>query len=581
MTSLIAVCACGPTSRTSDSPPISLNLLAPASVLSDSNAARLRVFQATDVACNGPDLASPAPSVSVLDLDLARCSDGVRWCGTGTLTEDATDSLTWYVEGTYATGQPAFRGCTTEAVAQNPAQVSISVVAVLPGSRCGDGVVMPPETCDPGAGGATDEACDATTCQTKEVIVSKGVATNQFYRGLALGRKSDVSLGFFGDGHVFEVWSDSATQNAGGDGPPQLTVRRLTDSLTTDSSGVTVLLNELRMQTDVGFSATGLPLRNGKCTSASLAPLDSATMLATFAWTQPGLKPRVFVSTQRRNLGTAASPDAPLTAASVGSSQDQPATTAGSDGSVLIAFIQDGATVATVRHSDGSIAQLQTLSAAGATTSRPRVASRPGGYVVAWSDGKDVQLRLLGLDGIPVGPQTTVNANHAGVCDQPDVAVASNGTILVTYRDAAGEVGADIRVQKLDATGALTGTEAQTVLNDLVKAGDQSAPAVATGIDGYGKAFFIVVWVDPSRPQLAGRIVAAEAPGYENNPIDGSTDEFPIGVAAGPRSSPAVAVVGTSPAACAVSWVDETSGDPSANDDRVRVRRIPVPPKLD
>jgi hypothetical protein len=568
--------------RSSDASPISINFLASASVLGDSNAARLQVFDASDVACSGPGLASAAPSDPLLDLQLARCTDGVRWCGAATLPEDPTKTLTWYVSGTYASGQPAFTGCTSAAVAQNPTQIAIEVVAVIPGSVCGDGIVTPPETCDPGKSGTSDEACDATTCQTKEVIVSNGLAANQFYRGNTPGRKTDVAVTFFSDGNVFASWSDAATQTnpEGGDGLAQITLRRLANGLVTDTSGATALKSELRMQINQGFSSTGDPLRAGTCTSASLVPLADAEMLATFAWTQPGAKPRIYLSTQRENLDTAVSADTPLTAASVGSSQDQPATALGTDGGIAIAFIQDGATVVAVRSASGIVGTLTTLSAAGTTNSRPRIAARANGYVVVWSDGKDVQSMLLALDGSTAGAQTTVNGNHAGVCDQPDVAVSSSGTILVAFRDSAGDVGDDIRVQKLDATGALTGTEAQAVANDLVKAGDQSAPAVATGIDGYGKGFFIVVWVDPSRPQIAGRMVAADADGYENNPVDGSTDEFPIGVANALRSSPAVAVGGT-PAACAVSWVDENNGAPSGDDDRVRVRRIPVPPKLD
>jgi hypothetical protein len=71
--------------------------------------------------------------------------------------------------------------------------------------------------------------------------------------------------------------------------------------------------------------------------------------------------------------------------------------------------------------------------------------------------------------------------------------------------------------------------------------------------------------------------VNADGDGYLGNSVNGRTDEFSIGLAPAPRSWPAVAVGGQAPGYVVVSWSDDSGGDPAGADDRVRLRRLPLP----
>jgi hypothetical protein len=470
----LAACASEPIPRET---PVGLLLLAPQTLLTEVAHVELRVFDAADVRCVDSAITAVGAAPSVLDLHLAHCADNVRWCGSATVEQDAGRTLTWSVEGTLPNGQLAFRGCTGHAVDQNPLQIDIKVVSVVHGEACGDGVILPPKTCDLGGAGS-DEACDAIACTTREVLVSNGKSAANFFRGRAGGRKSDLSMGWFDDGKFFATWADAATTSGGNDGSPQITVRRLAPSLVTDVSTSSVLQREVRLQTDAPFTASGLNLRAGKTSAPSLQPTDSTSMLAVFAWARPGEKSRIYTSTQQRNLNSATAPDTPLIAAS--GSQDQPSTARGANGSIAVVYVEDGEVVAAVRRKDGTTDAVQRVSSA-TTSVRPRIAPRAGGFVAVWSDGTDVKMRLLGATGAPTSPETIVNSKRTGKHDQCDVAATASGRFLVAFRDSTGVDGADIYVQKFDASGTPLGTEAATPLNNVGRTGDQLAPAVAAG----------------------------------------------------------------------------------------------------
>ncbi len=542
---------------------IELHFAVPQALL-DVDSVVLRVFDANDVGCDGPALSGAAPDAKVLDLPLTRCPDGVKWCGQATLTQDPNRNLTWYVEGA-AAGGLQFTGCTQLAVSQDPQPVSITVQKYIPGHTCGDGVLVPPKTCE----GAADEACDGA-CQTKEEILSNGTLADGYARG-NVGHKTGISTGFFDDGKFYATWAD-AVQAGGGDNAGEVTIRRMTSTLQID--GTAVLQKEIRLQTVGNFSTSAQKTRSGPQDYPSWAEVESSSLLFVFmrepvgdtAW-------HVYASLQSKNLAANAA-DVQISGTA---SATSPHVAGASNGDALIVFLESSALRSVLRKSGGALSATQTLAPTG-VFGAPRVAWVGGDFVVVWSDGDDVQMRRVGADGTPKGAATVVNASRkAGKQDQPDVAGFATGEFLVAFRDGAGDVGADIRVQKFDKLGAATGSEIGAVTNDLVKAGDQATPAVAVGQNSKGQRFYVVVWIEPGTQQIQGRFVNADGDGYLGSSVNGRTDEFSIGLAPAPRSWPAVSVGGQAPGYVVVSWSDDSAGDVAAADDRVRLRRLPLP----
>jgi hypothetical protein len=166
-------------------------------------------------------------------------------------------------------------------------------------------------------------------------------------------------------------------------------------------------------------------------------------------------------------------------------------------------------------------------------------------------------------------------AKTAGTQDQPDVAAFDTGEAIVAWRDGAGEVAADIRVQKFDNAGAPTGNEVGQVLNDVVKDGDQDQPAVASGRTPGGVRFYLVAWRTTNN--IAARFVKADDNGFLVSHAGATTSEFLVSAGDAPRSLPAVATGTATAPYCAIAWSDETDADPAGDDDRVRARRFPMP----
>jgi hypothetical protein len=250
-------------------------------------------------------------------------------------------------------------------------------------------------------------------------------------------------------------------------------------------------------------------------------------------------------------------------------------TDAAANGDALLVYVEANTVTSVLRKADGTFGAAQVLSSGG-TVSSPRVAWIGGEYVVVWSNDDDIEFRRVGADGLPTSAEDTVNkAKTAGKQDQPWVAGFATGEFLVAWRDAAGDVGADIRVQKFDKTGAPTGTEVGQVLNDVVKDGDQDQPVVAAGTTPLGVRFYAVAW--RTTDNIGARFVKVDESGFLVSHASATTSEFAAGVDARPRSSPAVAIGTTSAPYVAIGWSDDSDLDPAGDDDRVRVRRFPAP----
>lgn len=573
-----AACSAGCTSDASrERVDIGLSLIAPKGLI-DVDTVKLYVYDkdASSIACNEATISVPPTSADrVFELAMNKCQDTATgkngWCASGTLEKNADRVLTFYVEGRFNAKPGGFTGCTETAVNQDPMVIAMVAQPLVEGVKCGDAALGLGETCDPGRG-ATDEACDAAKCQTKEVILSNGKAANRFYRGRP-GRKTSVSVLWTPDGHFIGSWSDQATGSSGADGGSEITVRRLTPDLISETSPI-VLMSEVRMpDASAGANSDGSKRRGGMNTSPVMVPLGGSNLLAVWAKDDGN----VYGSVQRTNFSAAAGADFKLSGSGTG--QLSPHAAASSTGDALIAFVE-GTTVKTVlRKADGSLSAAQSLGALGTPVedNRPRVAWVGGAYVVVWGDGNDIKLQRIGSDGALAGTASVANAGKtAGKQDQPDVAAFSTGEFIVVFRDGQGDSGADIRAQRFDKSGAATGTEITAVVNDQQKDGDQGNPVVTAGTSGSGTRFYLVAWSNPTASQIAARFVNVNG-GYVISYLGAKSSEFAVGTMPAPRSSPAVAVSDASKGYCAVAWADDTDADAAGDDDRVRVRRIPMP----
>lgn len=536
---------------------IGLSLSIPKALI-DVDRVKLYVYDQSEVACSGATITvAPDSATRVFELTLAKtCNAGKAWCGTGKLEKNPDRLLTFYIEGKFEAKRGGFTGCVERAVDQDPLQIEMKAQPIVEGGKCGDLAIAYGETCDPGTG-VVDEACDGAKCRTKEVVLSNGAAARRFYRGRP-GRKTSVGARFIGD-KLYGVWSDQALGSDGADASNEVTVRLMKDQVLTETSPV-VLASEVRLPASGGPNTDGGAKRGTVDTFPTMVPVTGGNLLFAFLRDD---KLNLAATDGKFNslgadvaVGTAAAPHA----------------ASSPSGDALIAFVDGGVVKSVLRKSDGTVGAVQVVSGAGAST--PRVAFIGADFIVVWSDGNDVRARRVGVaDGAAKGAELVVNqAKTAGAQTQPDVAGFDTGEFIVAWRDGAGDVGADIRVQKFDRTGAPTGNEIAAVLNDKVKDGDQDQPVASAGKTPDGVRFYIVAW--RSVDNIAARFVKVDEQGFLISHVGSNLSEFGVGEGPRPRSSPALAVGSQH---VAVAWCDDLDADAAGDDDRVRVRRLPMP----
>jgi hypothetical protein len=165
-----------------------------------------------------------------------------------------------------------------------------------------------------------------------------------------------------------------------------------------------------------------------------------------------------------------------------------------------------------------------------------------------------------------VGDAIAVNNVVAGLQDQPDVAMLSDGSTLVVWHSAG-----DVWFQRFDATGNPAPDDQSAPLNTtgVMDMTEQQHPAAA-GANGY----FVVAWETPDTVNvgdgsISARFVGATT-GFGYNSVSGQNDEFPAvdPSTMGDRHAPAVAMS----AYTAIGWEDHSTGHPG-----VYVRRFPPP----
>ena len=158
----------------------------------------------------------------------------------------------------------------------------------------------------------------------------------------------------------------------------------------------------------------------------------------------------------------------------------------------------------------------------------PAVALAPdGGFVVVWEDNSfqdgtvlTVRGRLVDSAGMPVGDEFVVPSYTTGGQEEPDVAVAPDGTFVVVWRTRlAGEIYGGIGARRFSSAAVPFGDEfkVETYTTDM-----QFAPSISMDADGN----FVVVWASGSNypgPDGSNSAVAARLFGADATPAG---DEF-------------------------------------------------------
>jgi hypothetical protein len=231
------------------------------------------------------------------------------------------------------------------------------------------------------------------------------------------------------------------------------------------------------------------------------------------------------------------------------------------------------------------------------------LAGIPSGFLATWKSGSDVLIQGLGASGGAAGhPQqidatghTASNPSVASIPSGQDVETTNIGAFAVVWADLASNAASNattIYAQRFKSDG--TGIEGVGAQISVSSNGGEVNPVITGSPTATGS--YVVTWVDnasgPSPSQVRARYMYATAglldspttgqSPYIQNPFDGTTGEFPVGLASGRvRVTPTVAVGGGNMSAASYSlqpyvafgWVDNTSGAGAG----IIARRFPSP----
>ncbi|MBK8215840.1 MAG: hypothetical protein IPK71_19080 [Myxococcales bacterium] len=563
----LALSACASTASP-EGMTVDTRFVAPKGLLDTVTKVTIDVYDASaEVTCDpakGTTTAKPeTPKVTSKELSRTGCAPGVAYCGDLRVTQGDADRH-FVALATDGTGELIARGCATTKVTTDSVPLEIKLVRAIAPSTCGNGAIEGLEQCEtPNANG-----CSAT-CTTVEAHLSAGVTAAATRTGAA-GEKTDVAaLWREGPaGRFFGFFSDTS-------GPsPDVGVRVL------DASFANV--------TSPAVAASGFVfLPNGSAPAAPAPRPQSApraTTLGRSVWTtfqvdsatpENGLDVAVRSFDETTLAPGEATPVVVNGASGEAGAQKLPAIAAGENGKLFVTWQDEsggpgsGRVFGRILTPPSTLGNQQELST-GTANARPRVAATPGGFVIVWESGGDIKLRVVSLDGTPAGGELVVNEKTAGVQERPDIAALPDGRFAVVWGDRASGT-SDIVMQRYTAqVGRVPGDQASP-LNDLVKDGDQTSPAIAATAQKAG--VFLVAWADVPRGDVRARF-ARTGGGYPFNTVDGSDSEFAVGTAPGrKRAAPSVAIGGKDPLA-AIVWEDRATPTPG-----IYGRRIPVPAK--
>lgn len=504
------------------------------------------------------------------------CSAGEVWCGSMTVATSGAQRV-FGAEADDASGNAVAVGCVQAVVDQSAVPLSIHMERVLGPATCGNGVIEPTEQCDP-AGSPGDLVCDASCHSLEELVSAQNTASGAVGPGApkAGGRTAPAIVwpaAAAPSGRFVAFWNDATN-------PPDAHVgmRVLGADLDALPAGAAPALAAgsiwLTSSTDASQFPT-VPDANDQEHPSPVFASDVARYAVAFADDANG---SFDVDLRTLDANFTAGQTAPVVINGNGGEagvQSAPAIALGAN-DVLYVVWQSAAQVGpgqivgrTYALATGKLGAQVVLST-GSANQAPVVAALSTGWVVAWQSGTDISMVAVGADGQPSGAASVVSTGHTGTQDHPGVASIGGGDdrFAIAWADH-GQNGADIVVQRFDATGVPVPGDSSTPINDLVADGDQVAPAIAGSSSG---AFFAVGWLDVGSGQVRARLLDASA-GFDFNSVTGQDDEFQVSLADGRmRANPTVVVGGSGPFV-AFTWDDQTASPPG-----IYARRFPLPP---
>jgi hypothetical protein len=495
-----------------------------------------------------------------LTKDLGPCSGGRgRFCGQLEIAKKDSDRVFAAIARAGATEVAG--GCAVAKVNQNELPLEIKMVRLVPPSVCGNGNVEPAEQCEP-AGSATDPMCDES-CHTKEIRLStRGSGTVDGNPGQKTSPWFLWPSGTGNAGRFFAFYSDAAASS------PEISMRVMSEELLPVDTPSTAFQNSLFVPSD---TSTGEfpPTPNTGDQSAPAAVRVGSKYYVVFQ--DNGINANGLDVRMRSLVDTAIAAEQPKSQPYIGingaggngeaNAQEKPAVAA-SGLSLFIAWQDRSASKVFGRTYNTQGGALGTQQEIG-NGANVKVAARPNGWVAVWSDGASARVRTFASDGTPGGAPDTVN--EGGSAGPPSVASLPDGRFAVAFAN-----GSDVFVQRYAVTGAKVAGDQAAPVNDLVKDGEQSAPAI-TALGAAGGAY-AVAWVDEASGHVRARYLGGSS-GFLFNNVDGQPTEFQASVADGrTRANPAVASGGSGPFV-AIGWEDKSPNPGSG----IVVRRFPAP----
>jgi len=533
----------------------------------------VREYYAGPAACDpssGMVTGAGAPDMSTT-LSQSGCTGGAVWCGSMQVTTSSASRI-FAAEADDSGGSAVAVGCTEATVAQQTLALTIAMRRVVPMAVCGNGVVEPTEQCDP-PGSTGDLVCDAS-CHTKEELLS-AVNTQSGFPAPASGgasARADTALAWPAKASLLALWDDQSH-------PPDqhVALRLLGSDMDALPSGAAPALAGGSIWLTAGTFPSAPDPGNQQYPSAAA---DSAGTYVVFGDDLCGSSSSASFDVCLRVLDANLSDVGTLVVNGSGGAgepgvQTHPAIALGTGETAYIAWqsapqVGPGQIVGRTVNLSTMALGAQVVLSTGASNALPSVAALPSGWVVAWQSDAGVLVATVDTTGNPAGSPTTVSAGHNGVQDHPAVASigGGDGRYAVAWADH-GQNGADVVVQRFDASGHAVPGDSTTPINNLVAGGDQVTPTIAGSATG---AFFAVAWVDASSGDVRARLLDGSS-GFDFNNVTGQDGEFPVSLAQGhTRAAPVVAIGGSGPY-IAFAWQDEASGAPG-----IYGRRFPPPP---
>lgn len=494
------------------------------------------------------------------DLGSTGCPTSAKFCGELSIEQSAAPRV---FEATAMDGTAAVVavGCATAILQQDAVAVTLKMYRFVAPSVCGDGALQSTEQCEPGGTAVCDD-----TCRSTEILLSVGSAENKTSTGKA-GDKTDPFFlwprGSGEGGRLFALFTD---QISAGSGNSEIGLRVMSADLSPAASPPALVGASILLPNGTAFPPDPEPRRQ----SAPRAAFFGGKYYVVFEDdNSPGSSGLdIHLRSIDNVFQSGEPPAAPLfiNGGAQGEPQRQQAPSIAASSDRLFIAWEDARTGKIVGRTLMPPATLgdQHEISTGNDASRPDVASVGRGWITVWTSTSGVRLRSISPDGSPAGPEQTVNMSGGGGADGSKVAALPDGRFAVAWT-----AGGDVFAQRFDSAGQPLGEDQAQPLNDVIREGDQTQPALASTPAAGGS--YVVVWHDAKTGHIRGRFLGGSS-GFLFNHVNGQASEFQASREDGhPRTRPAVAVGGEGPF-IAIGWEDR-----SASSAGIVVRRFPLP----